>query len=206
MTNDTPLQKPVETSFASLGYPPLRKPPCLNVSGIKALTVLLNSSSTIFPLTATMDPNAPASAAPAAKRPLSPSPPREIFVRADEIDEAGADISAIALSDDDELQARVEARRAENLQRGPDESQPSPTRRGRQPHRRRRRPRLARAPHPPPRGLRTSPRRHRASRRHPHPRRRASSRCPRSRRAPALLRRCRRRAGRRARATRRPTR
>ena len=67
------------------------------------------------------DSEAPPTAAP--KRPISP-PAREIFVRADEIDEAGADISAIALSDDAELQARVEARRAQDIARGPEEARP----------------------------------------------------------------------------------
>ena len=45
------------------------------------------------------------------------SPPREeIIVRADEVDEAGADISTISSSDDIDLQHRVEARRQQDLQ------------------------------------------------------------------------------------------
>ena len=48
-------------------------------------------------------------------RPVSP-PAEEIIVRADEVDEAGADISTILSTDEDELRSRVEARRQQDLE------------------------------------------------------------------------------------------
>lgn len=52
---------------------------------------------------------------PELQRPGSP-PAEEIIVRADEVDEAGADISTISANDDIDLQHRVEARRQQDLQ------------------------------------------------------------------------------------------
>ena len=47
----------------------------------------------------------------------SRSPPtEEIIVRADEVDEAGADISTISSTDEEELRSRIEARRRQDLE------------------------------------------------------------------------------------------